>query len=86
MSKKKYSQANFDIALEKIKNNEMSFRDAECEYGVPISTLSNHKNGKASSHKVGPKTVLSFEEEKLLSQSLVGWRSEHFMTGLIRFF
>jgi hypothetical protein len=48
MTQKKYTQANFDLALDKIKN--MSFRDAEYEYGIPISTLCNHKNGKSFSH------------------------------------
>ena len=43
---KKYTQANFDEALEKVRKNEMSYRDAENEYGVPIATLSDHKNGK----------------------------------------
>jgi hypothetical protein len=71
MTQKKYTQANFDLALDKIKNNEMSFRDAEYEYGIPISTLCNHKNGKSFSHKVGPKTILSFEEESLLVSSIL---------------
>jgi hypothetical protein len=43
----------------------MSFRDAEYEFGIPISTLCYHKNGKSFSHKVGAKTVLSIEEESL---------------------
>jgi hypothetical protein len=54
MTQKKYTQANFDLALDKIKNNEMSLRDAY-GYGIPISALCNHKNGKSFSHKVGPK-------------------------------
>jgi hypothetical protein len=56
---KKYTQANFDEALEKVRKNEMSYRDAENEYGVPIATLSDHKNGKYVSQKRGAKTILS---------------------------
>jgi hypothetical protein len=63
---KKYTQAYFDEALEKVRKNEMSYRDAENEYGVPIATLSDHKNGKYVSQKRGAKTILSVEEEQLL--------------------
>jgi hypothetical protein len=40
------------------------------EYGVPIATLSYPNNGKYNSHKVGPKNILSFEEEELLVSSM----------------
>jgi hypothetical protein len=71
MTKKKYSEANFEAALDKIKKKEMSYRDAKMEYGVPIATLCYHNNGKHNSHKVEQKTILSFEEEKLLVSSIV---------------
>jgi hypothetical protein len=32
MTKKKYTQVYIDLALDKIKNNEMSFQHAEYEY------------------------------------------------------
>ncbi len=55
MTKKKYTQVYIDLALDKIKNNEMSFPHAEYEYGIPISILCNNKNGKSFSHKVEKK-------------------------------
>ena len=38
-------------------NGELSYRQAESMYGIPRSTLHDHKTGKASTNKKGPPTV-----------------------------
>ena len=63
---KKYTQSNFDEALEKVRKNEMSYRDAEIEYGVPIATLSDHKNSKYVSQKRGAKTFYQSKRKSCL--------------------
>ena len=55
------------LAIEKIDNGELSYRQAESMYGIPRSTLYDHKTGKASTNKRGPPTVLtSLEEDNLV--------------------
>ena len=49
MPKKTYTQTDFESALERVQSGEISLRAAEFEYGIQISTLCNHKNGKFSS-------------------------------------
>ena len=70
MPKKTYTQTDFESALERVQSGEISLRAAEFEYGIPISTLCNHKNGKFSSQTVGSKTILTIDEERLLVASI----------------
>jgi hypothetical protein len=72
MPTKTYTQTDFESALnqqiliQKVQSGEISLRVAQFEYGIPISTLCNHKNGKFSSQTVGSKTILTIDEERLL--------------------
>ena len=70
MPTKTYTQTDFESALQKVQSGEISLRVAQFEYGVPISTLCNHKNGKFSSQTVGSKTILTIDEERLLVTSV----------------
>ena len=55
------------LVMERIDNGELSYRQAESMYGIPRSTLHDHKTGKASTNIKGPPTVLtSLEEDNLV--------------------
>ena len=63
------TEETLKLAIERISNEELSYRQAELMYGIPKSTLHDHKIGKVSTSKKGPSTVLSSSEE----DSLVQW-------------
>ena len=56
------------LALDKIDSGELSYRQAQSMYGIPRSTLYDHKTGKVSTSKRGPATVLTSAEEDMLVQ------------------
>ena len=65
-SKILYSLEELDIAVQRVKNKELSYRKAESKYSIPRSTLSDHVTGKSLSLKRGPPTVLTEAEEQML--------------------
>ena len=71
IKRKQYSQINFDEALNNVLNKNMSLRAAAREFGIPVATLSEHKNKKHNSNNIGRKTLLSYEEEELLVSGIV---------------
>ena len=64
--KSSYSKEAFDKALSAVKRRTMSIRQASAEYGVPRSTLSDHKLKVPSSGARGRKRELSDVEESAL--------------------
>ena len=65
-SKASYSLEELDIAVQRIKEEGLSYRKAAAQYGIPRSTLYDHVTGKAVSSKRGPPTVLTTAEEQML--------------------
>ena len=49
--------------LQRVSNKEISVRQAALRYGIPRSTLSDHKTGKNPRRYGGAPTVLSHAEE-----------------------
>ena len=43
-----YTEESLVEAVAKIKNNEISYKKASSEYGIPISTLSDKVTGRRS--------------------------------------
>ena len=64
-----YTTADLNCAVQRVRDEGMSYRKASAEYGVPRSTLHDHVGGKVSSSKRGPPTVLTEAEE----QELCDW-------------
>ena len=66
-SKASYSLEELDIAVQRIKEEGLSYRKAAAQYGIPRSTLHDRVTGKAMSSKRGPPTVLTAAEEQMLA-------------------
>lgn len=66
-SKASYSLEELDIAVQRIKEEGLSYRKAAAQYGIPRSTLHDRVTGKAMSAKRGPPTVLTAAEEQMLA-------------------
>ena len=62
------SEEKLKLALDKITSGEFSYRQAQSAYGIPRSTLYDHKAGKVTTTKRGPPTVLTAAEEEMLVQ------------------
>ena len=59
-----YTEKELIIAVNTIKNKEKSLNQVNKETGIPKSTLSNKVNNKVPIlRKMGPSTILSFNEE-----------------------
>lgn len=65
-SQPKYTSEQLNVALDRVRCNELSPGDASIEYGIPLSTIYAHLSGKRSENKPGGKTILSREEEEFL--------------------
>jgi len=61
--KDKWGTPQLRAALQRVSNKEISLRQAALQYGIPRSTLSDHKTGKSTSRCAGAPTVLSHAEE-----------------------
>lgn len=75
-SKKKhylYSEESLKRALIEIKEGRMSVRMASREFGVPKTTLQDHKSGKVPqiAGKSGPQPLLTVEGEKKLANWVI---------------
>ena len=66
-SKASYSLEELDIAVQRIKEEGLSYRKAAAQYGIPRSTLHDRVTGKSMSSKRGPPTVLTAAEEQMLA-------------------
>lgn len=64
-----YSQADLKQAIEDVKMDKLSLREAAKVYGVPSSTLSDRVSRRGE--RLGRPTVLSEEEEELLVERIV---------------
>ncbi|KAK9729889.1 Tc5 transposase DNA-binding domain [Popillia japonica] len=63
----KYSENDLAQAISDIRNGNSSIRQAERTYNVPHSTLINKLKGRTpETRKMGPATILTQEEEKIL--------------------
>lgn len=58
------ASGRLETAVEAVKSNELSYRQAAEKYGCTKSSLFNHVHGVAMSETVGRRTVLTKEEEK----------------------
>lgn len=73
-----YSEADLLVAINTVNNKEMFLNKASQLYNIPKSTLSNKINKKVPlSRQLGPKTVLSREEET----RIVNWISSTAKVG-----
>ena len=54
-----------------VNSKQMSLRVAAAAYGVPSTTISDHKNKVSKSNKIGRPPILSQEIEKLLVDGLI---------------
>jgi len=45
------TEETLKLAIERIGNEELSYRQAELMYGIPRNTLHDHKIGKVSTSK-----------------------------------
>ncbi|KAJ8036481.1 hypothetical protein HOLleu_20471 [Holothuria leucospilota] len=76
---RKYTQATLELAFAKIKNGEMTLRQAARLYSVPKSTLNDKLKGRVQLRaKSGPMTNISNAEEDrleswLLKMSQIGY-------------
>lgn len=72
-AKKPYAEESLVLALEELKYQEISIRQAAAKYGIPKSTLSDYASGKVKvGRRPGPLPVLTPDEEK----RLVEWTVE----------
>lgn len=67
---KDYSEDILELAVEYVKNNTMSSREAEKTFGIPRRTILNKVN-KVHSKSVGGQTKLTDEEEEKLVNVLI---------------
>ncbi|CAF1380417.1 unnamed protein product [Adineta ricciae] len=61
-----YSAIDLDIALKCIRKNTLTVMEAGKKCHIPVSTLYARLSNRRGGGKPGAKTILSFEEEKLL--------------------
>ena len=61
--KNQWGTPELKAALQRVSSKEMSLRQAAIRYGIPRSTLSDHKTGKSTMRYGGAPTVLSHAEE-----------------------
>lgn len=57
------------LAINSVKNEELSLRQAAKNYGVPLSTLSDRCSTRGG--KIGRPTVLSEEEEDMVVERII---------------
>jgi hypothetical protein len=63
---KLYTQDKLVEAIDKVKRGELRISDAVREYRGPRTTLKNHVTNTNNDFKVGRKTTLTEDKEKLL--------------------
>ena len=69
----KYSVKDLEDALEAVRSGQLSLNKASIQFNVPKATLSTKLRGKTiENRRMGPLPVLSFKEEKLLEDWIVG--------------
>lgn len=69
----KYSIEDLENALQAVRSGEFNLNKASFHFNIPKSTLSMKLQGKTiEGRRMGPFPVLSFEEEKLLEDWIVG--------------
>lgn len=79
MPKFQYTEEMMESALKAVREGKMSSRKAAREYAVPFSTLQYKIKRKIPEHrKMGPSTVLSTEEEDMLSRYIVANAKKRF--------
>ena len=71
ISRQNYSPRELQEAVEMLNSKQMSLRVAAAAYGVPSTTISDHKNKVSKSNKIGRPPILSQEIEKLLVDGLI---------------
>ena len=71
-SKQHWSQEALIAALDGIREEKLSLREAAARYGIPKSTIATYMSGKSVlSKKPGPSTILlPLEEQKLVDYAL----------------
>ena len=62
-SRQNYSQEWLLEAVNKVRNGEMSFRQAEAAYEVPKSTIADHLKGFSKTNKLGRPALLTNDVE-----------------------
>lgn len=66
-----YSEHQMNLALEEIKKNKISIRDAANKFNVPKSTLNDKVRGVVpAGRKIGPKPLLGIETENKIVKCL----------------
>jgi len=70
-SYKKYSETDFQLAIESIEKNEYSIRAASQKFTIPYTTLHLHINGVVVHKLAGRPTKFSQEEEDNLEQAAI---------------
>ena len=65
-----YTPASLEEAVKKVKNGEMSYRQAVEAYDVPKSTIADHVKSNIKSRKLGRPAVLTDEIELLLVHAI----------------
>jgi helix-turn-helix, Psq domain. len=64
--KNEYNAESMEAAINEVKNNNMSFRNAAHKYGVPKSTLEFKIKNPGHKDTCGPNPILSAREESEL--------------------
>nr|XP_022909351.1 uncharacterized protein LOC111420562 [Onthophagus taurus] len=78
--KNKYRAESMEAAINEVKNNNMSYRNAAHKYGVPKSTLEFKIKNPGHKDTCGPNPILSTREES----DLVRWIEELATKGFPR--
>jgi predicted GH43/DUF377 family glycosyl hydrolase len=62
----KWSNESLKIAMDVIERAIISLQGANKFWGIHVTSLSNHLNGKIGSRKIGPLGVLIEEEDEIV--------------------
>uniref|UniRef100_A0A6P7FBS3 Uncharacterized protein LOC114326718 n=1 Tax=Diabrotica virgifera virgifera TaxID=50390 RepID=A0A6P7FBS3_DIAVI len=75
----KWTEDKMSLAIDAVKNEGMSKKCAAKEFCVPRTTLKRRLENNCLKRKMGPKTILSEGEEKLLANGSCLWAERAFL-------
>jgi hypothetical protein len=55
-----------ELIMDAIENGTFSLRRASRAWNIPMSSISNHLNGKTKSRKIGPRGVLTEKKDAIM--------------------
>jgi hypothetical protein len=61
-----YTNENINLAIERVRNGEISSYKASTLYNIPRTTIDNHVSGRSHGFKRGRPTFFTKEQEQVL--------------------